>query len=93
MPAKKAAKDTDAAAKKTAKKAAKKAVAKKTPATKSAPKTAKPKVASAESTPRTIPTLAQLQEAAYFHYLSRIQSGSPGDPGTDWAAAVAQFES
>jgi hypothetical protein len=88
MSEKKATKKT--AAKKTAaKKAAKKSAAKKsaTPG-----KTAKSK-APAKEGPPTVPSLAQLQEAAYFHYLERLRTGSAGDPGTDWASAVAQFES
>ncbi|MCU0796684.1 MAG: hypothetical protein MUF31_12215 [Akkermansiaceae bacterium] len=78
------------AAKKTAaKKAAKKTAAKKSTATKKTAKVKKVATASAKE----IPTLAQLQEAAYFHFLERLRTGSAGDPGTDWAAAVAQFES
>jgi hypothetical protein len=88
MSEKKATKKT--AAKKTAaKKAAKKTAAKKAATPR---KTAKSK-ATAEQGSGTVPTLAQLQEAAYFHYLERLRTGSAGDPGTDWAAAVAQFES
>jgi hypothetical protein len=83
MPAKKAAK------KAVAKKApAKKAVAKKAPAKKAAVKAApkKPKAAA-----KTVPTLGQLQEAAYFNYLKRTSEGLPGDSSTDWAAAMKQL--
>lgn len=86
MPAKKAAKKT--AAKKAAKKATKKTAKK--AATKVAKKAAKT-VAPTKKAAKTPPTLEALQKAAYYNYLKRCESGAPGSPMDDWAAAMKQL--
>ncbi len=84
MPAKKAAKKVatktaPAAPAAPAKKAAKKAATKKV----AAKKAAKPA--------KSVPTLEALQEAAYYNYLKRCETGAPGTSADDWAAAMKQL--
>lgn len=84
MPAKKAARKavTPAPSKKAAGKSVK-------PATKAAVrKPTRRKVAMPE-----IPSVPDIETAAYFHYLDRIARGLPGDALGDWLAAENSYRS
>ncbi|PQJ29590.1 hypothetical protein [Rubritalea profundi] len=76
-------------AKKAVKKATKKAGAKKL--TKKAAKKTVKKVSKVtlklNLKTKTAPTAEEIQQAAYFNYVERIQSGLSGSPEHDWAKA------